>query len=118
MVADLEIVHASLNRQRIILENRGGAGIDFIRRDNVARKGRSVQIVYLKAGIWVRAVANLIYVVVIAKLGKIAISHSLVGYCFLTYRLSPVPHAFVVAKEKGAIFEDRSAEGTPKCICT
>src|SRR4029077_9798198 len=64
-----------------------------------------------------RAVANLVYVIVIAKLGEISIPHGLVGYGFLAERLSPVPHAFVVAEEEGVVSNNRSSDGTPECVC-
>jgi len=118
VVEGRKIVHAPLDWQRIILENRGGSRIELARWDNVARIGRSVQVLQLEVGtIWIRFVANLVYVILIAKLGKIAVPHILVGYRLQDGLLCPVPHAFVVAKEEGVILKDGSAEGSSECVC-
>ena len=118
MVEQLKIVRPALNWQRIKLENRGGSGIDLTRWDNIARIGRSVQVVQLEAGIWVRAVTDLVCIIAIAKCGKISIPHILAGYGFLADRLSAVAHAFVVAKEEGVLPEKRAADGTSEGIRT
>src|SRR5207302_5271219 len=104
-----KIVHASLDWQRIKLENRGGSRIERI-GDLIQGIGLAGKIVQLEVGeIWIRFVADLVYIIVIAKLGKIAIQHGLVGYRLQAGCLSPVPHAFVVAKEEGVILKDGSA---------
>ena len=76
-----------MDGERIKLENRGGSRIDPIRRDHVVREGRPIEIED-----WVKA-------------RKISIPHGLVGYGLLADRLSPVPHAFVVGKEEGAVLK-------------
>src|SRR4029077_16984248 len=69
VVVGRKIVHASLDWQRIILENRGGSRIELTRWDNVARIGRSVQVLQLEVGTrWIQFAANLVYVILIAKL--------------------------------------------------
>src|SRR4029077_20643841 len=111
-----KIVDAPLDRKRIVVENRGGSRIKIAGWDNVARIGCSVQAVQLEV-VGRRAVANLVYVIVIAKLGEISIPHGLVGYGFLAERLRPVPHAFLVAEEEGVVSNNRSSDGTPECVC-
>src|SRR5882724_11224789 len=93
VVEGCKIVHASLDRQRIKLENRGGNRTDTIRRDRVIQERRSVDIVDCCDPV------------------EIAIPHILAGYRLQEGRLAPEPHAFVVAKEERVILKDGSGKG-------
>ena len=84
VVVERKIVHAPLVWQRIKLENQCCSRIEATRWDHVARKGRSVEIMDSNTG----------------KTREISISHGLAGHSIWLNGLSPIPHGFVIAKEK------------------